>query len=78
MKDIDQIALAVEAECNSTVRNNVEKVTRMQDRINEHRVIIIQNLAERNMDSKRHDLGAEPYKCDNAKLIRECNELHLA
>lgn len=23
-------------------------------------------------------LGAEPYKCDNAKLIRECNELHLA
>lgn len=23
-------------------------------------------------------LGAEPYKCDNAKLIKECNELHLA
>lgn len=24
------------------------------------------------------ELGAEPYKCDNAKLVRECNELHLA
>lgn len=23
-------------------------------------------------------MGAEPYKCDNAKLVRECNELHLA
>ncbi|XP_025835100.1 centrosomal protein of 135 kDa isoform X2 [Agrilus planipennis] len=23
-------------------------------------------------------LGAEPYKCDNAKLVRECNDLHLA
>lgn len=23
-------------------------------------------------------LGAEPYKCDNAKLIRECNDLHQA
>ncbi|GJQ82867.1 hypothetical protein Trydic_g2605 [Trypoxylus dichotomus] len=23
-------------------------------------------------------LGAEPYKCDNAKLVKECNELHLA
>lgn len=23
-------------------------------------------------------LGAEPYKCDNAKLVQECNDLHLA
>lgn len=23
-------------------------------------------------------MGAEPYKCDNAKLVQECNELHLA
>ncbi|KAF2883200.1 hypothetical protein ILUMI_22975 [Ignelater luminosus] len=23
-------------------------------------------------------LGAEPYKCDNAKLVKECNDLHLA
>lgn len=22
-------------------------------------------------------VGAEPYKCDNAKLVRECNDLHL-
>ncbi|KAH8261538.1 hypothetical protein KR044_010915 [Drosophila immigrans] len=39
-------------------------------------------------DTKRHvaelleektcwELGAEPYKCDNARLLAECNELHL-
>ncbi|CAH1970630.1 unnamed protein product [Acanthoscelides obtectus] len=35
MKDIDQIALQVEAECNNTVRNNSEKVHRLQDKLNE-------------------------------------------
>lgn len=28
MKDIDHLALAVEAECNNTVRSNAEKVNR--------------------------------------------------
>ncbi|KAJ8938726.1 hypothetical protein NQ318_005580 [Aromia moschata] len=36
----------------------------------------ISQQAIEEQDSLR--LGAEPYKCDNAKLIRECNELHLA
>ncbi|KAJ8919321.1 hypothetical protein NQ315_003905 [Exocentrus adspersus] len=52
MKDIDQIALAVEAECNSTVRNNVEKIARLQDRMNES-VIIIQNLERENSKLKQ-------------------------
>ncbi|KAJ8984602.1 hypothetical protein NQ317_006064 [Molorchus minor] len=55
MKDIDQIALSVEAECNSTVRNNLEKVTRLQDRINES-VIIIQNLERENSKVKQDKL----------------------
>lgn len=28
MKDIDHLALAVEAECNNTIRSNTEKVNR--------------------------------------------------
>ncbi|XP_066149970.1 centrosomal protein of 135 kDa isoform X2 [Euwallacea fornicatus] len=43
MKNVDEIALAVEAECKSTVRGNSEKVIRLQDRINES-LILIQNL----------------------------------
>jgi len=23
------------------------------------------------------ELGVEPYKCDNSRLLAECNELHL-
>ncbi|CAH1098756.1 unnamed protein product [Psylliodes chrysocephalus] len=43
LKDIDKIALSVEAECNTTVKSNFEKVTRLQDKVNESQ-IQIQNL----------------------------------
>lgn len=23
------------------------------------------------------ELGVEPYKCDNSRLLQECNQLHL-
>ncbi|XP_028141576.1 centrosomal protein of 135 kDa isoform X2 [Diabrotica virgifera virgifera] len=43
MKNIDQIALTVEAQCNDTVKTNVEKVSRLQDRMNES-VVTVQTL----------------------------------
>ncbi|XP_074038478.1 centrosomal protein 135kDa isoform X2 [Leptinotarsa decemlineata] len=60
MKDIDQIALAVEAECNDTVKNNAEKVTRLQDKINES-IITIQNLERDNakLITEKKELSAE-------------------
>ncbi|XP_057672202.1 centrosomal protein of 135 kDa isoform X2 [Diorhabda carinulata] len=47
MKDIDQIALTVEAECNNTVKSNFEKVTKLQDSMNES-LIKIQTLEMEN------------------------------
>lgn len=35
LKDVDEIALAVETECNNTVRGNSEKVTRLVSQKNE-------------------------------------------
>ncbi|XP_072382397.1 uncharacterized protein Cep135 isoform X1 [Diabrotica undecimpunctata] len=43
MKNIDQIALTVEAQCNDTVKTNIEKVSRLQDRMNES-VVTVQTL----------------------------------
>lgn len=52
MKDIDEIALAVEAEANSSVKDNAEKVTRLQDRINDS-LKLIQNLESDNAKLKQ-------------------------
>ncbi|CAG9835401.1 unnamed protein product [Diabrotica balteata] len=43
MKNIDQIALTVEVQCNDTVKTNIEKVLRLQDRMNES-VVTVQTL----------------------------------
>jgi centrosomal protein CEP135 len=60
MKDIDHLALAVEAECNNTVKNNTEKVNRLQDRMHES-VIQIQALERENVQLKqdKQELSAE-------------------
>ncbi|CAG9764418.1 unnamed protein product [Ceutorhynchus assimilis] len=55
LRDVDQIALAVEAECNSTVKDNTEKVARLQDRINES-LILIQTLERDNTSLKQTKL----------------------
>ncbi|KYB27999.1 centrosomal protein of 135 kDa [Tribolium castaneum] len=52
MKDIDHLALAVEAECNNTVKNNAEKVNRLQDRMQES-LIQIQTLERENNQLKQ-------------------------
>ncbi|XP_063915834.1 centrosomal protein of 135 kDa isoform X2 [Zophobas morio] len=52
MKDIDHLALAVEAECNNTVKNNTEKVNRLQSRMHES-VIQIQALERENSQLKQ-------------------------
>ncbi|XP_018573726.1 centrosomal protein of 135 kDa, partial [Anoplophora glabripennis] len=69
MKDIDQIALAVEAECNSTIRSNIEKVTRLQDRMNESG-IIIQNL-ERETHKLKQDKQELSADLDAVKLEKK-------
>ncbi|XP_044253848.1 centrosomal protein of 135 kDa isoform X2 [Tribolium madens] len=53
MKDIDHLALAVEAECNNTVKNNAEKVNRLQDRMQES-LIQIQTLERENNQLKQN------------------------
>ncbi|XP_019756945.2 centrosomal protein of 135 kDa isoform X1 [Dendroctonus ponderosae] len=55
LKDVDEIALAVEAECNNTVKGNSEKVARLQDRINES-LVLIQNLERDNTKLKHAKL----------------------
>lgn len=55
LKDIDQIALAVETECNNKVKNNADTVSRLQDRLNES-VIMIQNLERENAKLKKEKL----------------------
>ncbi|KAG5872211.1 hypothetical protein JTB14_029820 [Gonioctena quinquepunctata] len=60
IKDIDQIALAVEAECNDTVKSNVDRFSRLQDQMNES-VISIQNLERENakLITEKKQLSAE-------------------
>ncbi|RZC37719.1 centrosomal protein of 135 kDa [Asbolus verrucosus] len=60
MKDIDHLALAVEAECNNTVKNNTEKVNRLQDRMHES-VIQIQHLERENakLRQEKQEMSAE-------------------
>ncbi|XP_050293556.1 early endosome antigen 1-like isoform X3 [Anthonomus grandis grandis] len=52
MEEVDKIALAVETECNNTVKGHNEKITRLQDRINES-LNLIQNL-ERESAKLKH------------------------
>ncbi|CAG9823230.1 unnamed protein product [Phaedon cochleariae] len=71
MKDIDQIALAVEAECNDTVKDNAEKVTRLQDKLNES-VIKMQNLERENvkltLDKKELSAELDAVRLEKKKL----------
>lgn len=60
MRDIDQIALAVEAECNSTVKCNYNKVSRLQERMHES-VLQIQRLEKEVVNMKR----------DNQELVSD-------
>ncbi|XP_049825756.1 centrosomal protein of 135 kDa isoform X3 [Aethina tumida] len=66
LKDIDQIALAVEAECNDVVKNKAETVSRLQDRVNES-LIVIQNLERENSRLKQ----------DKAELNSDLDSLRL-
>lgn len=52
MRDIDQIALAVEADCNSTVKCNANKLYRLQERCHES-VLQIQQLEKEVANLKR-------------------------
>ncbi|XP_055614465.1 centrosomal protein of 135 kDa-like [Uranotaenia lowii] len=36
-----------------------------------------QHINELNQEKSAWELGVEPYKCDNSRLLAECNELHL-
>lgn len=66
MKDIDHIALSVEAECNNTVKSNFEKVTKLQDRMNES-LITIQTLEREN----------NKLKLEKTELISEIEAIKL-
>lgn len=52
MRDIDQIALAVETECNTTAKSNANKVCRLQEKVHES-IIQIQVLEKEIADLKR-------------------------
>nr|XP_022912788.1 centrosomal protein of 135 kDa isoform X2 [Onthophagus taurus] len=60
LKDIDQMALAVEHECNTTVKSNTETVNRLQNRLHEA-VLQVQKLEREIMECKRekHELISE-------------------
>ncbi|KAL1505790.1 hypothetical protein ABEB36_005270 [Hypothenemus hampei] len=81
LKEVDEVALAVEAECNNTVKGNSEKVARLQDRINES-LIIIQELEIENAKLKQTKLeltadlqAIELEKCNLRKeLDKEKND----
>ncbi|XP_060532572.1 centrosomal protein of 135 kDa isoform X2 [Cylas formicarius] len=77
MKDIDAIALDVEANCNSTVQDNAKKVTRLQDRINES-LVSIQNLQRENAKLKhlKVELTADlnSAKSEISQIKRQLNE----
>lgn len=36
-----------------------------------------QQISQLQQEKAAWDLGVEPYKCDNSRLLAECNELHL-
>ncbi|CAG9864322.1 unnamed protein product [Phyllotreta striolata] len=66
LKDIDKIALSVEADCNNTVKSNVEKVTRLQDKINES---LIQ---KQNLELEIHKLNI-----DKTELVSQLESVKL-
>ncbi|XP_017768019.1 PREDICTED: centrosomal protein of 135 kDa-like isoform X2 [Nicrophorus vespilloides] len=51
LKDIDQMALAVEEECNTTVKNNSKKVSRLQEKMH-NTMIELQRVEKLVMDLK--------------------------
>lgn len=52
LRDIDQMALAVEEECNTTVKHNVSKVSKVQEQLS-NSTLKIQSLERELTDLKR-------------------------
>ncbi|KAG5872214.1 hypothetical protein JTB14_029823 [Gonioctena quinquepunctata] len=75
-KELDDLGYkeALRPECLPLVRRILSDLKITTESLKKYMRISQQALEERD----HLQLGAEPYKCDNAKLVKECNELHLA